>query len=237
MKKLKRLIVGAVSCVALLQLSASRCEATLVHFTDYNLGGVSGSWDIFYGVNYLPVFEFETGTIGNPMLGSPSELVLRATVTTWVAGPPAPFRQQATGPLGSDSAIPGDRESFYTFFAGNINWDISGTAAAAWDTVILQARIDGNSNSSMTNIRFNSLAAATTSFDVGTSVGTWRWNGLSVSLGDAYGFTWQSATHAGFDAFQVQMGVVPVPEPATWALLGLGVAIMMLRKNRRFSKR
>jgi len=234
MKQLGRFIVGAVSYLTLLQLSAYRCEATLVHFTDYNLEGVSGSWDIFYGANYLPVFEFPTGTTGNPMLDSTSELVLRATVTTWVAGSPAPFRQQATGPIGSDSAIPGDRESFYTFFAGNINWDISGTAAAAWDTVILQARIDGGSNSSMTNIRFNSLAA-TTSFDVGTGVGTWRWNGLSVSPGDAYGFTWQSGTHTGFDAFQVQMGVVP--EPATWALLGLGVAIVMLRRNRGLLKR
>lgn len=229
MRHQTRIFLCSAAAVAWLQIGSHRATATLADFADFQLGGVTASWDIFYGSNYLPVFQFQTGTAGNPIINSPEELTLRATVTTWQAGPPMPSNQQASGPIGSDSSVPGNREQFYTFFAGNINWDITGEASATLNSVVFQARILTGSNTSISNLAFNNISPTAMAFDSGTGVGTWQWTGLTLSSGDAYSFTWNTGTHTGFDAFQIQTGVVP--EPTTWALLLIAGAAALARRR------
>lgn len=230
---MKRPSLLATAAVAAALLFPTRVSATLLDFTDYELGGTTASWDIFYGANYLPVFTFDTGTVGNPIINSLEPLTLRATVTTWMAGPPAPHRQQATGPIGNDNQIPGDREQFYTFF-GNVNWDITETWDASWNTFVFQARVATGSNTSMASVLFNGLAPTQSGFDTVTGVGTWRWDGLSLADDSTYALTWNTGTHTGLDAFQIQAGVIP--EPSTWALIALaGVAWIFRRRFRRVS--
>lgn len=228
----KRLIKQAVVCgLGVLGVVVPQAEATLANFTDYGLSSVKASWDIFYGANYLSVFEFESGTVGNPILNSVDPLELRATVTTWMPGPPGPSTQQATGPIGQGglmAGVPGDREEFYTFFAGNINWDISGTVPVTWETFVLQMNVSTGSGSPVTNVQFNGTAATSSSFDSLTGYGVWEWSGLSLSGGDSFSVTWNTGTHTGFDAFQIQAGVVP--EPGVWALLAVAVLGLVFRR-------
>ncbi|GAB4173252.1 MAG: hypothetical protein Fur0032_12850 [Terrimicrobiaceae bacterium] len=211
--------------------------ATLTNFTDYGLSSVKASWDIFYGANYLPVFEFEAGTAGNPILNYVDPLELRATVTTWMPGPPSPATQQATGPIGSGglmAGVPGDREQFYTFFAGNIDWDITGTVPEAWETFVFQMNVSAGSGSSVTNVRLNGAEATSSSFDSGTGYGVWQWSGVGLGVGDSFSVTWNTGTHTGFDAFQIQAGVVP--EPGVWAMIaiaGLGLVGKRILRSRR----
>ncbi len=229
--KIRKHLSLSLALAAASLVATPRCaEAVLTDFTDYGLSSINASWDIFYGANYLPVFSFASGTAGNPILNTLDTVSLRATVTTWTAGPPMPSNQQATGPIGTDNMIPGDREQFYTFF-GNVAWDITDTTDALWNSFVFQAKVSTGSNTSLSNVLFNGLTATSSSFNETTSVGTWRWDSLNLASGSNYALTWATGTHTGIDAYQIQAGVIP--EPSVYALLTLTAGFLLFRKLRR----
>jgi len=226
----KRFKLSAILAAALMA-SATISQAVLTGFTDYALGGTTASWDIFYGSNYQPVFNFPTGTAGNPILNSTEELNLNVVVNSYIPGPPTPSRKQATGPIDTDgSTIPGNRDQFYTFFSDVATWSILGYATGAMDTLIFQIAEIDVSALSMTNVMLNG-SAVTPTFNDTTDVGTFTWSGLGLSSGDSFNITWNTNTHQSYDAFQIQTDVVVVPEPTAAGLLVASLGVWLIRRR------
>jgi hypothetical protein len=228
MRAMKKMKFASFLAAALLS-AVSVSHADLAGFTNHNLGGTTASWDIYYGPNYLPVFTFSTGTVGNPIVNSPGELDLVANVTSWQPGPPIPANGQATGPIDSNgSTIPGNREQFYTFF-GSIAWNVAGLNTTAMDTFTFQVGIESGSGGSLTNMTLNGIAPSSTGFDSGSGIGFWTWTGLGIAADSNFSLYWNTGNHIGLDAFQIQSDAIltAVPEPSVTAF-GIGASVLAL---------
>lgn len=222
----------ALSIATALVASAGLSQAVLTNFTDFNYGGNTASWDIFYGANYLPTFTFATGTVGNPS-DTAQAINLVAVNPGYVAGN---FGTYATGPLDSNgSTIPGNRELFYTFFANPVKFTITGLVTGTeLDNIAFQALVGIGSNGSITNVSLNNVAAATSGITSG--VNFWTWNDLNLTQGSRFTLTFETnVQHIAFDAFQIQTDTTVVPEPSTYALIVIGLALVLVRFRKRLA--
>lgn len=122
--------------------------------------------------------------------------------------------------------------------------DSTGTAPAASDLTYgaITFRVGGVGSSNGGNTIDIDLASATSIYVArkGDSTGSTAddWFG-SVLNGSAPGFVIESSTDSYYEGktlVDMQLGGVnPVPEPSTWALLGLGIVGVALSRARRFS--
>ena len=209
-------------------------QATLLNFDDHALGGTTASWDIFYGGNYLPSFSYQTGTTGNPILDSPSNLTLNMQVVGFKPSFPSP--NYATGPLDSDGGtVPGNHEEFYTFFSSNGAWSINMTTLGEVDHIVFQIQEIDVDASALSAVFLNGIAGSMT-FDTSTDVSTWEWTGLNLDAGSNVSLTWTTGQHASFDAFQLQVDAQAVPEPTVAALMVCSAAALVLRRRVRNRK-
>jgi len=214
----------------------SSLHADLSNFTDYQLGGVSASFDIWYGDNYLQQFSYDSGTAGNPLLGSQSTITLIADVPNWVdsgpASPAAPQFGNATGPIGSgglQAGVPGNREQFYTLWGNPVDFSIAGATETPWETVALQLN-----GSAISNPLLNGLAPTSFTYDEDSEYGVAMWQGLGYAQGTNYSLNWSAGgQHHAYDALQLQAGPQAIPEPATIALVLLGAAVFTFYRLRR----
>lgn len=211
-------------------------RAALTAFTDFSLGGTTAGWDIFYGSNYLPTFIFSTGTAGNPITGSSDNLALIAENPGYMGGN---FSTYATGPTGSDNNVPGDRETFYTFFASEMNFSINGAVAdgETLNSFVFQSLNSSGSAGGLSNVLLNGVAADTSGTNL-DGVDYWTWSDLNLTSGTTFSLSFDTLNaHTGLDAMQIQTDVEVVPEPSTYMLiaLGLGVAfgLRRLKRNRQ----
>jgi len=216
------IILGALAASALSSQAAS------INFTNYNLGGVTASWDVFAGGNRLPSWSFSTADAGNSIQGYAGDLALVATVPGYTAGN---FMSYSTGPIDSDgSTIPGDRQMFYTLF-GAVNWTVSAVAQEAMTTVVLQVQNYAGSAGGVSNMTLNGITATGTTD--AALVTTYAWEGLNIAAGDALNVAWSTATaHSVFDGFQLQTGTGAIPEPSALLLVGGSVLGMAFRRKR-----
>ncbi len=213
---------------AVLGATLASSQAALTNFYNYDLGGATASWDIFAGANYLPAFSFSTADAGNSISGYAGNLTLNVVNPGHI---PGNFPSYASGPIGSDSVVPGDRQTFYTFFAGLTNWSITGIAGAATSSVVFQVQ-DAGGAGGMNNMTLNGIAAQVYA-NPSTLVTTYTWSGLDLDAGDSYSLTWtNNNAHSAFDAFQLQTGNGAVPEPSAFLMAGASVLGFISRRKR-----
>ena len=217
--------------VAALGAAVASSQAALTNFTGYGLSGTTASWDVFAGANYLQAFSFSTVDTGNSITGYTGDLTLNATIPGWVS---SSMFTKATGPTGSDgSTIPGNRELFYTFFASQVNWGISGAVEENTATVVLQFQNTSGSAGGLSNMTLNGIPAIG-STDPTTLVTTYSWSDLDLETGDAFALAWtNNSQHSAFDAFQLQTGNGAVPEPSALVLAGISMLGLTARRKRR----
>lgn len=227
---MKKRFAFAVGLACLMVPAALRAD--LANFADYELGGVSASWDIFYGDNYLPEFSFDGGTAGNPLLGASSAVTLTAEVPNWVAASAAPQFGAATGPIGTGdqgAEIPGNREQFYTLWGAPVNFSIQGTTGEVWDSVVFQFNGSG-----ILSPEFNGVSPTTSDYDSVSEFGLYVWEEIGLGAGQPFDLSWSAGgQHHAYDAFQLQAGPNPIPEPTTVLLVLMGLGIWGLSRYRK----
>jgi len=221
---MKKSLLGSLFTAAVL-CTSSLSHAALTNFTDYNLGGTTASWDIFYGPNYEPVFNFTTGTPSNPLDSDYDE---EFTLTASVTG-------TATGPAGPTPPAPGNREYFYTFFATSVKFTIWGMVGEGetLDNFALQILQASGGQGGISNIQFNGAYADVSGVN-GSSVQYWTWGDLGLQAGESFKISFEMNTeHSNLDAVQIQMDAQAIPEPSTSLLLGIGTAFALWNTRRR----
>lgn len=212
--------------------SITSAHASLSGFTDFEYGGTTASWDIFYGPNRVKNFIFDTGTVGNPD-NSPSPFYLKAEVPGWVVNDPF---TKASGPTDTDGAtIPGNRDLFYTFMAETVKFTLTGyVTGAVMDNFSFQSLLASGSGGGITNVLLNGFSADFEDVNE-NDVNFWTWSELNLIQGSAFTLTFETDTqHSALDAFQIQTDTQAVPEPSTYALLamgGLGLFFYRIRKR------
>lgn len=72
---------------------------------------------------------------------------------------------------------------------------------------------------------------------LGTSTATWD-NTSLAALGVTVGsYIWNWGSGASADSFTLNISDAPVPEPASWALLGVGLAGVLIQRRKRVAHR
>lgn len=211
-------------------------QASLINFQDFSLGGVTASWDTFYGPNYQQTFNFVTTGAGNSVSGTTENFMIRAFNPGHIPGPPSPANGQATGPIDTDGATrPGNRDLFYTFFATTVKFSLHGTVGVGQtlSDFVFQAHVAAGSAGGISNILLNNVEADDSGVSGVGNVGFWEWDTLNLVEGDHFTLTWETTTqHSALDSFQIQTDAGVVPEPSTYALLGLGLLTLVVLKRR-----
>ncbi len=223
-----------LAVMAALSLTTGSAQASLAGFTDFGYtGGTTASWDIFYGPNRVKNFSFETGTAGNPD-DSAKPFLLNANVPGWVSN--VPF-SKATGPIDTDGiTIPGNRELFYTFFATTVKFTIYGLVTGTeMDDFAFQTLVAPGSGGAITNVQLNGMDAEVEDVNE-NDVNYWTWSSLNLAQGSTFQLTFEANTiHSAFDAFQIQTSTEAIPEPSTYALMALGLIVVLYRARKRMA--
>ena len=224
---MKKSLLGSLFTAAVL-CTSGLSHATLDGFDDYELGGTTASWDIFYGPSYQTTFNFTTGSAGNPLDSEYDEnFTLTASKTGGVA----------TGPSGTSMGEPppGNRDMFYTLFATNVTftiWGMVGEGETLNNFVLQISQIPG-APAGLQNVKFNGLSTVNFGANV-NGVNYWGWSGLGLQAGQSFKISFDLPdNHNNIDAVQIQMDAQSIPEPSTWMLIGLGSAFALWSTRRR----
>lgn len=236
---MKKSLLGSLFTAAVL-CTSSLSHASLDGFDDYDLGGTTASWDIFYGIKYQPNYSFETGTAGNAVVNGLGEnFILGVSVNSFIPGVTPwqhnPANGVATGPIEPISGNPNSGEKFYTYNATSVTFTIYGMVGEGetLDVFVFQVFQDAAGAGGLSNVKFNNSSTLNTSVN-GNGVQYWIWSGLGLQENTSFQLTFELNTqHSNIEALQIQMDAQAVPEPSTWMLIGLGSALVLWNTRRR----